>query len=221
MSAVTDPFPLRGNGPVRRLAATLLCTLLAATTAACTGDEPAPSPAVEESATPTEESTSTMEAKPAPAKVRVTRVAGRMKPKDQDVLADKVGAVVTAYFDDAFLGGEYPRSDFGDAFGTFTAGAAEQARGDQDLLTNVDLGPTTESVVARRQTAYLSVLAPHRVAAGVTALVHLRFVAERGDEPDKEVTVKGRLMLTRKNDGGWTIFGYDLTQSASTVGEGS
>ena len=75
--------------------------------------------------------------------------------------------------------------------------------------------------MARRQTAYLSVLAPHRVAAGVTALVHLRFVAERGDRPDKEVTVKGRLMLTRKNDGGWKIFGYDLTQSATTVGEGS
>ena len=221
MSAVTDPFPLRGNGPVRRLAATMLCTLLVATTAACTGDEPAPSPAVEGSAGPTEEPTATLEAKPAPARVRVTRVAGRMKPKDQDVLADKVGAVVTAYFDDAFLGGEYPRSDFGDAFGTFTGGAAAQASRDQDLLTNVDLGPTTESVVARSQTAYLSVLAPHRVAAGVTALVNLRFVAERGDEPDKEVTVKGRLMLTRKNDGGWTIFGYDLTQSASTVGEGS
>jgi hypothetical protein len=171
--------------------------------------------------TPTEQPTATPEPKPAAAKVRVTRVAGRLKPKDQEVLATKVGAVVTAYFEDAFLGGDYPRSDFDDAFATFTPGAAEQAKHDRDLLTNIDLGPTTDSVVASRQTAYLSVLAPHKVAAGVTALVDLRFVADRGDEPDKEVTVKGRLMLTRKNDGGWTIFGYDLTQSASTVGEGS
>jgi hypothetical protein len=46
-------------------------------------------------------------------------------------------------------------------------------------------------------------------------------VADRGDAPDKEVTVKGRLMLTRTKDGGWEIFGYDLTQSATTAGEGS
>jgi hypothetical protein len=154
-------------------------------------------------------------------KVRVTRVAGRMRPKDQEVLADKVGSVVSAYFDDAFLGGDYPRSDFDGAFATFSAGAAKQAQRDRDLLSNSVLGPTTESVVARRQTAYLSVLAPHKVAAGVTARVDLRFVADRGDEPAKEVTVKGRLMLTRKDDGGWKIFGYDLTQSASAVEEGS
>lgn len=221
-SPVKDPFPPPGNGPVRRLAATLLCGLLVATTAACSGDDdPAPAPAVQDTPTPSEGSTSTLEAKPVPAEVRVTRVAGRMRPKDQDVLAARIGAVVSSYFEDAFLGGEYPRTDFDGAFATFTGGAADQAQRDRDLLTNAALGPTTESVVARRQTAYLSVLAPHRVAAGVTARVHLRFVADRGDEPDQEVTVKGRLMLTRTNDGDWTIFGYDLTQSASTVEEGS
>jgi hypothetical protein len=220
---VTDPFPPWGTGPVRRAAATLLCALLVATASACTGDGDAPSTHVEESvsAGPTEESTATLEAKPAPLKVRVTRVAGRLKPKDQEVLAHKVGEVVSAYFDDAFLGGDYPRSDFDHAFATFSSGAAEQARHDGDLLTNSELGPTTESVVARRRTAYLSVLAPYKVAAGVTARVDLRFVADRGDEPAQEVTVKGRLMLTRKQDGGWKIFGYDLSQSATTVEEGS
>lgn len=216
-----DPFPPGVAGRVRRTAGTLLCGLVVATMGACTSDKPAPAPPAEESATPSEESTATLEPKPAPAKVRVTRVAGRLKPKDQEVLARNIGSVVTAYFDDAFLGGDYPRSDFGDAFATFSSGAARQARRDQDLLTNVELGPSTESVVARRQTAYLSVLAPHRVAAGVTALVHLRYLAERADAPDKEVTVKGRLMLTRRQDGGWKIFGYDLTRSSSTVAEGS
>jgi hypothetical protein len=162
-----------------------------------------------------------LEPKPAPARIRVTRVAGHLAPKDRAVLERKVGKVVSAYFDDAFLGGSYPRSGFGDAFDTFSSGAARLARHDKALLTNTTLGPTTERVVARRQTAYLSVLAPHKIAAGVTALVNLRYLAERGDRPDKEVTVKGRLILTRTKSGGWQIFGYDLSRSASTVEEAS
>ena len=73
----------------------------------------------------------------------------------------------------------------------------------------------------RRRTAYLSVLAPYKVAAGVTARVHLRFLADRGDKPAKRVDVRGRLMLTRKSSGGWQIFGYDLSKNARTVGEES
>lgn len=219
---MTDPFPAGLTAPVRRATAALLCGLLVVSAGACTSDEEAPAPHAEApSPSPSEGSDVTLDAKPAPLKVRVTRVAGRMKPKDREVLADKVGSVVSAYFDDAFLDGDYPRDDFHGAFDTFSAQAAKQAWRDRDLLSNSDLGPSTEAVVARRRTAYLSVLAPHKVAAGVTALVDLRFVADRGDEPDKQVTVKGRLMLTRKQDGGWKIFGYDLTQSATTVGEGS
>ena len=126
-----------------------------------------------------------------------------------------------AYFDDAFVGGEYPRESFGDAFDTFSAGAAKQADADRDLLTNRVLGPTTEAVEVKRRTAYLSVLAPYKVAAGVTARVHLQFRADRGDKPAKLVNVKGRLMLTRKASGGWQIFGYDLSRHARTVGEGA
>lgn len=160
----------------------------------------------------------TLEPKPVSAKVRVTRVAGRLKPKDQEALAHNVGKVVSGYFDDAFLGGSYPRSDFGNAFRTFSKGAQRQAKDAKNLLTNLSLGPTTESVVPRRQTAYLAVLAPHKVAAGVTARVDLRFVAERGEHADKSVIVRGRLMLTRKKGGGWKIFGFDLTRSTKTVG---
>ncbi len=137
------------------------------------------------------------------------------------MLADNVEKVVTAYFDDAFLGGDYPRGSFGDAFATFSAGAARQADADRDLLTNRVLGPTTESVEVRRRTAYLSVLAPHKVAAGVTARVHLRFVANRGDKPAKRVDVTGRLMLTRKRTGGWKVFGYDLAKDTRKVEEAS
>ena len=209
----------------RPYAAALVALTLAATTASCTGsDEPEGAPGPTPSSAPAESPSTSAE--PAPQQVapriRVTRVSGRLKPKDQDVLTDNVAKVVNAYFEDAFTGGDYPRSSFGDAFATFSAGAARQADGDRDLLTNRLLGPTTESVVVRQQTAYLSVLAPYKVAAGVTAQVHLRFVAERGDKPAKQVDVKGRLMLTRKEkSGGWKIFGYDLTQDTRTAGEGA
>lgn len=210
---------------VRRSTAALLCVLLVATTAACSGGDPAPETAPSAATPPAEdpaEETATPEALPAPpARVRVTRVSGTLKEKDREVLADNIGKVVTAYFDDAFLGGEYPRDSFGDAFATFSAGAARRADGDRDLLTNRALGPTTQGIEVRRRTAYLSVLAPYKVAAGVTANVQLRFAADQGDRPAELVNVKGRLLLTRKKSGGWQIFGYDLTQSSRAVGEGS
>lgn len=221
-SAVTDRFAHRAGQGVRRACATALCLLLAVTAASCTGDstpdgkEPAPPPDAASKG-----ATTTLEPKPVPAKVRVTRVSGKLRPKAQEVLADNIEKVVTGYFADAFLGGDYPRSDFDGAFATFTRGAAEQAQRNRDLLTNRELGPTTVQVIPKRQTAYLSVLAPHKVAAGVTARVHLDFIAERGDKPDKRVKVKGRLILTRQKSGGWQIFGFDLSRSVRTVGKES
>lgn len=207
--------------PSRRAWAAMLCTA-ALVTSACTPDaEPEPETPAVESPPASEGAPSTIEPRPVPASVRVTRVIGRMKAKDRDVLERKVGSVVSAYFDDAFLGGEYPRSTFDDAFGTFSRGAASQAAKQRELLTNQELGPTTVSVTPRRQSAYLSVLAPHKVAAGVTARVDLRYLVDRADEPDMSVTVKGRLMLTREKSGGWQIFGYDLTRSASPIEEES
>ncbi len=61
----------------------------------------------------------------------MTRVSGKLKPKDREVLADNIGKVVIGYFEDAFTGGEYPRSSFGDAFATFSQGAARQADADE------------------------------------------------------------------------------------------
>ena len=67
---------------------------------------------------------------------------------------------------------------------------------------------------ATARTAYLSVLAPYKVAAGVTAKVDLVFVVDRGDEPAQRVRLAGRLLLTRNASDGWSIFGYDLHRSA-------
>ncbi|HEU5035017.1 MAG TPA: hypothetical protein VFT62_09710 [Mycobacteriales bacterium] len=212
----------RSTRPPRRaggLAAMAMTLVLAGTAAGCTGDDKEPKAA--SSPAPTPQSTATLEPRPAPAKVRVTRVAGSLRPKDVDELTANVGRVVTGYFQDAFLGGTYPRSSFRDAFGTFSPGVRRQAMRERALLTNERLGPTTTEVVPREQTAYLSVLAPNKVAAGVTARVHLEYLALRGERPDATVVVDGRLMLTRKPSGGWMIFGYDLNRSARAEGGAS
>ncbi len=212
---MTSPFARR-----RCLAlVTTICLSVAAT--ACTVEDAAPPQPAPGESTSAEGSPAAEPAPEVPARVRVTRVSGRLKPRDRAVLADNIEKVVTRYFDDAFLGGDYPRSSFGDAFATFSDGAARTADDDRDLLTNRLLGPGTESIEVRRQTAYLSVLAPYKVAAGVTAKVQLRYVADLGSEPARLVNVKGRLLLSRKAAGGWKIFGYDLDRSTRRVGKGS
>jgi hypothetical protein len=188
--------------------------LLLAVGTACTGgaEEPAATPPPSRSTG----STATLDARPAPLDVRVTRVAGKLPKRARPVLERRLGKVVGAYFDDAFLGGDYPRSDFGNAFATFTASAAEQAHRDRRLTTNLALGPTTESVRPTRRAVWLAVLAPGRVAAGASARFELDYVADRGDRQAKQVRVTGRLLLTR-TDNGWRVFGYRVARSVKDV----
>lgn len=196
--------------------------VLLAATAACTRDsepprEVAPSELPERSvgAAPT------LEAKPVPTKVTVARVAGeRLRKEQRQRLEKQVARVLSGYFDDAFLGGEYPRSDFAGALAAFSPGAAERAASDRGLLTNTEIGGETEAVVARAKQARLDVLVPRRLVAGLTARIRLVFLQERSDGADQIVTVKGRLMLNRKSSGAWQIFGYDVSRSSSPAGKG-
>ena len=194
--------------PLSRPAAALLGVTLLVASSACTGDDKSPG-ASSSSSPPAVTTTPSV-----PMKVVVTRVSGKLPKRSRPALEANVGKTVTAYVDAAFLKGEYPRADFSDSFGAFTPGAARQARHELQLLTNKGLGPTTESVRATRRTAYLSVLAPYKVAAGVTAKVNLVLVVDRGDQPAQRVHIGGRLLLTRnKRAGDWSIFGYDLHRS--------
>jgi hypothetical protein len=185
----------------------------------CTDDaSPSAAPSMTAGPTPTPPTTPTTPPPPdsVPLKVVVTRVSGRLPAASRPPLEANVGRTVSSYLDAAFLGGDYPRSDFSASFGAFTPGAARDARRDQRLLTNAALGPSTESVRATRRTAYLSVLAPYKVAAGVTAKVDLVFVVDRGDLPAQRVRLAGRLLLTRAaGDGRWAVFGYDLHRSVT------
>lgn len=216
------------NTPVdlsrRRCLAGAVAALLLVLSSGCTGGSsgPAASPRRSPSASASTGATSTLQARPVPLVVRVTRVSGRLPAHARRALEANLKPVLARYLESAYLGGGYPRSDFSKAYGSFTPAVRGQARHDGWLLTNRSLGPTTTGVTPRKQTAYLSVLAPYKVAAGVTARLDLRYVADRGDRPAKAVTVKGRLMLTRSGQS-WAIFAYDLSRSVRTVptdGEG-
>lgn len=198
--------------PVTRPAALLLGLTMATATAGCSGgSEPGAKPS---SRTAPTTASAVPRLASAPMKVVVTRVSGKLPAKSRPALEAHIGKALSTYVDAAFLTGTYPRSDFGSSGRAFTSGAARDFRRDRRLLTNEQLGPTTESVRATRRTAYLSVLAPYQVAAGVTARVDLVFVVDRGNRPPQRVRLAGRLLLTRStSDGGWSIFGYDLHRS--------
>ena len=209
------------NTPLRRYVAGVACAVLLTGAAACTSGPSKPSSRPSPSAPASTGASATMTSKPVPLTVRVTRVSGKLNVQERKALAANVGRAISGYFDAAYLSGDYPRSDFAHAFPTFTAGAARQAAHDETLLTNASLGPSTQSVTAKKQSAYLSVLAPYKVAAGVDAHVELVYVADRGDKPAKRVTVTGRLTLTRKKSGGWQIFGYHIARSATDETKGA
>jgi hypothetical protein len=154
-------------------------------------------------------------------RTRVGHVAGRLPAASRQRLVATVGRTLSTYLDEAFIGGNYPRSDFDGSFGAFTAGAATAARRDETLLTNRTLGPTTERVRATRRTASLSVLAPGGRAAGVTATLDAVLRVDRGSRPARLVHLHGRLLLTPRVDGSWAIFGYDLDRSTTPAGSAS
>lgn len=221
---VTRPVKQQPSRAVRVLAGGLVMALLLLT-GACTGDgeEPEDSAA---SPLPSRSvgSSPTFEAKPVPIQVEVARVVGgRLKPKQRRTLTRQVGAVVSRYFDAAFLAGDYPRRDFADALGTFSQGAARQARSDRALLTNAAVGPEVEAVVPRAKRVWLDVLVPRRFVVGLTARFRLVFVQEQLRGADQKVAVSGRLLMRRKKSGRLQIFGYDVSRSsvpASGKGEG-
>lgn len=197
-----------------RLSTLLVGVALLTTAVGCTDEANAPQTVAKDDVTAAPSAPAAVPS--VPLKVVVTRVLGRLPDTSRPALEANVGRAVSDYVDAAFLSGDYPRSDFGASFPSFTRGAAADARRDQDLLTNHELGPTTRSVRATRRTAYLSVLAPNKVAAGVTAKVDLVFAVDRGDQPAQRVRLAGRLLLTRTGDGGeWSIFGYDLHRSTT------
>jgi hypothetical protein len=186
-----------------RLLAGLAAVLLSVSLTACTGGDDKE----EGGAPPVQAPTAAVAAQ---LEVKVARIAGRLARAKRHRLSASVGATLQQYVDQAFLG-DFPRSDFGAAFATFTRGAAIEAKRDRGLISGAAYS-AAESAKAKTLRARLFVLAPRGRSAGVTAKVRFAFVYD-----DTRVTYAGRLLLTPIK-GRWRIFGYDLTRNDQPTG---
>jgi hypothetical protein len=216
---VTTPVPDLIPQRLHAVAATALACLLVTLAAGCTSDAPPPDPQAE-SPLPSRsvQATPTLAAKPVPLEVRIGHVAGeRLRPAQRRRLLGQVERVVGAYLEEAYLGGDYPRSRFAGAWEVFAPGVVRAARRDRDLLSNAAVGERTRAVAPRQQRVVLDVLVPHRAVAGLTARVRLVFVREGLDGTAQEVLVRGRLLMNRTKKGPWQVFGYEVQRSASPV----
>jgi hypothetical protein len=186
---------------LRRVAAAGLTTTLLVALTGCSDDdaEPdaggAPSSAVA-STTP-----------PLPTHTTMGVVSGRLSDRTRARLKEHVAAVVDDWFDAAYVAGEWPRSDFGNAFPHFSRGASHDAERDAGLMSNERIADRLESVVATKRRLRIDVLAVRRKAVGVTA----RFVLgmRLSGEVNRAERVAGSLFLTSQ-DGDWKVFGYDV-----------
>jgi hypothetical protein len=190
--------------PARAGIAVLLFLALAATS--CSGDDDS------DSGSPEPQSTASGSAFDIQTETTVEQVAGHLSRPDRKQLAASVTKVAQRWFNAAYVGGDYPRSDFRDAFPGFTRGARADAERDKDLMTNRPIGSKIDGVTPTRSVIWIDVLSPNKRAAAVTARFRLGFRTE-GDLV-RDVTVRGRLLLTRQPGTGWKIFGYHVAKSS-------
>ncbi len=203
------PRPSPGRSPWSRLAVLVLVLVLPLAATACTSQRSDPAAAPERLSRG--DSQVSLASHPVRTRTKIHRVFGRLPDARRKAVRRQVGEVVDAWWEAAYLGGTYPRSSFPAAFPGFTRGAERRARADKALLTNQTGGHRIDSVVAKRRSVALDVLATRRRARSVTAHVLLRFETS-GDKTGTTV-VRGRLFLVRQR-GGWRIFGYDLAKGA-------
>lgn len=183
--------------------AALSTMLVVATLSGCSGSEEASAPRPEPT---TQTSPSAPPATAPPTRAEVGQVVGRLPRRKRRALVAQVTPVVDSWFDQAYVGGTWPRHVSG-AFEGFTQDAARSARRDRRLTTNADLSSRIDAVRTTRRSVRYDVLAVRGRAVGVTARVVLRF--RTSGQVERRVAVSGRLVLTRK-DGAWKVFAYDL-----------
>ncbi len=116
---------------------------------------------------------------------------------------------VDEWFDAAYVGGDYPRTDYSASWPGFTTGAKADAEDDKALMSNQDIGTEVSSVWATARRVSVDVLAVRGHAQGATARFVLKFKTD-GDV-QRKIEVSGRLFLTPSPEG-WRIFGYDVTK---------
>ena len=187
----------------------LLVLALAVTLAACSGDSSDPSAGPGDPGTSEGAGATDAPAPPVETEAAMGRVTGQLPQEKRSKVRDQVAHAVDAWFDAAYVGGDYPRDDFADAWPGFTTGAQAEARGDKALMSNQDIGADIAGVEATAREVTVDVLAVKGKPSGATARFVLKFRTD-GDV-QRKVEVLGRLFLTPESDG-WHIFGYDVTK---------
>jgi hypothetical protein len=145
---------------------------------------------------------------------KLGRVVGRLPRQKQKRLPHAVSPVVQRWLSAAYVGGDYPRKNFHDAFPGFTHGARAQARHDIKLMSNADVGDRISDVTPKISQIWVDVLAVHKHAVAATARFHLAFKTH-GDL-ESRVGVHGRVLLTRAKSG-WRIFAYHVAKTGATA----
>ena len=137
---------------------------------------------------------------------RLGDVVGTLDKQRRARLKTKVADVVDAWMDAAYLG-DFPRTDFSDAFPGFTKGAVADATADAALMSNKKFGADLERVVATRREVVVDALAVRKHAVAATAHFVLAMTLDGGVH--RRERVRGRLFLTY-DKGAWRVFGYDV-----------
>ena len=166
----------------------------------CSGgdEEPAPAPAKESSAQDVRVVTDS----------GIGRVRGPLSPPRRAEVVRDVTAVVDAWSTKAY-GGDYPRTDFADAFAAFTPYARALALRRTSLLSNAAAGADLEAATIAKRVVRVDVLAPRGKVAGATA--RIRIVLDLSGETDRREVVTGRLLLSPTAKG-WRVFGFDVSR---------
>jgi hypothetical protein len=199
------------TSPSRAVRAAVAAVCLALSLSACSGDSSDPS------AEPGDDTTGASEATDAPPPVETAatlgKVTGKLPKGKRGKARRQVARAVDAWFDAAYVGGDYPRNDFAASWPGFTTGAKVDAKADKALMSNQDIGAQIDGVEATIRKVTVDVLAVRGKAYGATARFVLKFRTD-GDV-QRKVEVRGRLFLSPGADG-WRIFGYDVTKGRWT-----
>lgn len=189
----------------------VLAALAVLAAGGCSGGDESPSAQRPASSSPSLADPSpapTLEVEPV---VKSGTIVGRFPRKDRTRVEKRVARIAVRYVQAAYLGGDYPRKDFRDAFPRFTQGAAQAARRDRRLLTNKVIGPRIDDVTPTGVEVKVDLLAVGQRAVAATNHVTVRF--RTAGKVERRFWVQGRLLMT-KQSGRWKIFGYDLSKGA-------
>jgi hypothetical protein len=189
----------------------VLLLVLAVVLAACSsGDDDTSSvPAADPGGTSATDGPATDDPPAVETTAELGQVKGKLPTGKRSKVRDQVAHAVDEWFDAAYVGGDYPRSDFSASWPGFTTGAKADASGDKALMSNQDIGGQISAVRATARRVSVDVLAVKGKAQGATARFVLKFRTD-GDVRRK-IEVSGRLFLTPSPEG-WRIFGYDVTK---------